>query len=337
MKAVRIHGVNDVRIDEVADPMIGPRDVLVRVRRCGLCGSDLGYIKAGGVAMPATEPFGIGHELSGTIEAVGAEVRGIAPGLRVVVNPMGDGNGIGAGLPEGAFAPLLRVSNATLGGAIHAIPDPVGWDAAALAEPLAVALHAVRRSGATREDRVALFGVGPIGLGIVFFLKRLGVRHVVAIDRSAARLERARRLGADLCVDAGTADVAAALGDAHGRGDLFGWPTVGTNLFFEASGAPSVLPSIVGMAPFHARAVMVAVHHQPIAIDWKMALGKEMSFVTSMAYPDEFPEVIAALSEPDFDADAFISHRLPLSRFDEALAAARDTAVSAKVMVACDA
>ena len=337
MKAVRIHGVNDVRIDEIDAPRVGPRDVLVRVQRCGLCGSDLGYIATGGVAAPATEPFGIGHELAGTIEEVGADVRGITPGMRVVVNPMGDGNGIGAGLPEGAFAPLLKVSNATLGGSIHLIPDHVGWDAAALAEPLGVALHAVHRSGATVGDRVAVFGAGPIGLGIIFFLKRLGVASIASIDMSAGRLDRARRLGADICIDASVTDAAEALGDAHGRGDLFGWPTIGTNLFFEVAGAPQVLPSIVGMAPFHARAVMVAVHHQPIAIDWKMALGKEMSFITSMAYPDEFPDVLAAIAEPGFDADAFISHRIPLSRFDDALAAARDRVNSAKVMVACDA
>lgn len=337
MKAVRIHGVNDVRIDEIEEPLAGPRDVLVRVQRCGLCGSDLGYIATGGVAAPATEPFGIGHELAGTVEQVGAEVRGITRGMRVVVNPMGDGNGIGAGLPEGAFAPLLKVSNATLGGGIHPIPDHVGWDAAALAEPLGVALHAVHRSGATAADRVAVFGAGPIGLGIILFLKRLGVASIAAIDMSAGRLDRARRLGADICIDASTTDAAEALGDAHGRGDLFGWPTIGTNLFFEVAGAPEVLPSIVGMAPFHARAVMVAVHHQPIAIDWKMALGKEMSFITSMAYPDEFPDVLAAIAEPGFDADAFISHRIPLSRFDDALAAARDRVNSAKVMVSCDA
>lgn len=337
MRMARVHGPGAVSLDVVPKPVCGPRDVLIRVRRCGLCGSDLGYIAVGGVAAPATAPFGIGHELSGTVEAVGADVRDIAVDQRVVVNPMGDGNGIGAGLPDGAFAPLLRVADATLGGSIHPIPDPVGWDAAALAEPLAVALHAVRRSGATAEDRVAVYGAGPIGLGIIFFLKRLGVRHVAAIDLSAGRLERAARLGADLCVDPARQSVAEALGDAHGRGDLFGWPTVGTSLFFEVAGAPSVLPEIVSLAPFHARAVMVAVHHAPVAIDWKMALGKEMSFVTSMAYPDEFPAVIAAIAEPGFDADAFISHHVPLSRFEDALAAARDRAGSAKVMVACDA
>jgi len=337
MRMVRVHGRGAVSLDEVAPPELGPHDVLVRVARCGLCGSDLGYIESGGVAAPATEPFGIGHELSGTIVSVGAEVHDIEVGTRVVVNPMGDGNMIGAGAPDGAFAPLLRVANARLGGSIHPIPDEMSWEAAALTEPLAVALHAVRRSGARPGDRVAVFGAGPIGLGIIFFLHRAGLEDIVAVDVSSGRLERARRLGAATVVRAGGEDVMTALGTSHGRAELFGWPMVGTNLFFEVSGAPSVLPSIVEMAAFQARVVMVAVHHAPIAIDWKMALGREMSFITSMAYPDEFPEVLAAIAEPGFDADVFISHQFPLERFDEALAAARDREQSAKIMIRCDA
>lgn len=337
MRMVRVHGRGAVSLDEVASPEIGPRDVLVRVACCGLCGSDLGYIESGGVAAPATEPFGIGHELAGTIAAVGSEVEGIAVGTRVVVNPMGDGNMIGAGAPDGAFAPWLRVVNARLGGSIHPIPEEMSWEAAALAEPLAVALHAVRRSGARPGDRVAVFGAGPIGLGIIYFLHREGIEDIVAVDVSDGRLERAGRLGASTLVHAGRDDVMAGLGKAHGEAQLFGWPAVGTNLFFEVSGAPAVLPSIVGMAAFHARVVMVAVHHAPIAIDWKMALGREMTFITSMAYPDEFPEVLAAIAEPGFDPGAFISHQFPLERFDEALATARDREHSAKIMIRCDA
>jgi threonine dehydrogenase-like Zn-dependent dehydrogenase len=336
MDMVRVHGPRHVSCDRVEIPIIGDNDVLVRVARCGLCGSDLGYIAIGGVAAPADAPFGIGHELSGTIEAAGASVRGISVGLRVVVNPMGDDNIIGNGGPDGGFAPLLRVHNATLGGSIHAIPDDVSFEHAALAEPLAVSLHAVRRANPSSGSNVAVFGAGPIGLGIVHFLKAAGVARIAVIDLSAGRLERARRLGADTLIDASQADVAAALGDAHGRAEVFGWPTVATDLFFEVSGAATVLPSIIAMAPFHARVVMVAVHHAPVPVDWKMALGKELTLTTAMGYPDEFPAALAAIAAPGFDADALISHRFPLDRFDEALNAARDRTDSAKVMVACD-
>ena len=256
--------------------------------------------------------------------------------MRVVVNPMGDDNMIGNGVPEGGFAPLLRVPNATLGGSIFVLPDAIPFDTAALAEPLSVSLHAVRRAAPFPADQVAVFGAGPIGLGIVHFLKQAGVRKVAAIDLSSDRLERARRLGADCLVDADKADVAQALGDAHGRSELFGWPTVGTSLFFDVSGSTRVLPQIVELAPFHARAVMVAVNHEPIALDWKMVLGKEMTITTAMGYPDEFPAALAALAAPGFDADAFISHRFPLARFDEALAMARGRSTASKVMVACD-
>lgn len=336
MSMVRVHGRNMVSLDRVPVPVLEPEDVLVRIASCGLCGSDMGYIAAGGVAKLAEAPFGLGHELAGTVKAVGAAVQDIMPGQRVVVNPMGDGNMIGNGTPDGGFAPLLRVPNATLGGSIHPIADAVSFEAAALAEPLAVALHAVRRSGAAKGDRVAVFGVGPIGLGIVHFLKAAGVEQVAAIDIASARLARARRLGADLLVNADEQDVGILLRDAHGRTELFGWPMTATSLFFDVSGAISVLPQIISLAPFHARVVMVAVHHEPIAIDWKMVLGKELTITAAMGYPDEFPAALEALSAPGFDPDIWISHRFPLSRFDEALAAARDRYNSAKVMVSCN-
>ncbi|NNL67579.1 MAG: alcohol dehydrogenase catalytic domain-containing protein, partial [Myxococcales bacterium] len=80
MLQVRIHGPDDVRLDEVPEPEPGPRDALLRVARCGICGSDLGYARLGGVAGPTREPMPIGHELAGVVEAVGAEVRAFAPG-----------------------------------------------------------------------------------------------------------------------------------------------------------------------------------------------------------------------------------------------------------------
>ncbi|MDT0577075.1 alcohol dehydrogenase catalytic domain-containing protein [Croceicoccus sp. F390] len=335
MDMVRVSGPGMVSLDPVPVPQLGSGDVLIEVANCGLCGSDLGYIKVGGVSAPCTEPFGLGHELSGTIAAVGNAVSGLRPGQRVVVNPMGDGNMIGSGAPAGAFAPYVVVTNATLGGSIHLIPDHVSFEAAALAEPLAVALHAVRRAGPLPDERIAVFGAGPIGLGIIHFLKASGVKDIVAIDLSPTRLQRASSLGATATVNAAEADVASALGDAHGRGDLFGWPVVNTGVFFDVSTSPGVLPQIVGVAPFHARVVLVAVHHAPIAIEWKMVLGKELTITTAMGYPDEFADALTAIAEPGFDEDAFISHRFALAQFHDALAAARARDGSAKVMISC--
>lgn len=336
MRAVRVHGPADLRIDEIAEPVIGASDVIVKVAVAGICGSDVTFARIGGVAAPTREPFGLGHELAGTIVQVGDAVRGISIGQRVIVNPMGDGNAIGNGIPDGAFAPLLRVCNATVGGAIHPIPDGLAFEHAALAEPLSVGLHAVNRSGCAPGDRVVVFGAGPIGLGIVLFLKERGITDIAVVDMSDQRLERARRLGAVVTINPANSDVAAELGEAYGAGNVFGWPVVQANIWFEVSGAAAALQSIIRLAPFHARMVVVAVHHEPVPVDFQMALGKEMSIVTSMAYPDEFPEVIRALTSGRIDLDPLISHRFGFAQFMHAFAVAQDRSLSAKVMVNCN-
>ena len=290
MKAVRIHGPNDLRIDDIPAPVPGPRDVLVRVAVAGICGTDVAFTKVGGVAGPTTEPFTLGHELAGTIAEVGAEVQGMKAGDRVIVNPMGDGNGIGNGAPwGGAFAPWLLVTNATVGGAIHPIPDELSFERAALAEPLSVATHAVNRSGAGPGDKVVVMGAGPIGLGIVFGLARRGVTNITVVDMADSRLERARALGASTTINPAREDVFEALCRTHGKGDVFGWPVANANLWFEVTGVGAVLQSLVTMAPFHAKLVIVAVHHAEVPINFQIALAKELSFEMSLAYPDEFP------------------------------------------------
>ena len=332
MKAIRLHGPGDLRLDEIEEPVPGPADVVVQVAACGICGSDLSYLRTGGVSAPVVDPIGLGHELSGTIAAVGDSVQELAPGMRVIVNPMGGGNAIGNGSREGAFAPRLLVRNAAVGDGIHPIPDSLSFEKAALAEPLSVSLHAVNRAGVHPGSKVAVFGAGSIGLGIVLFLARRGIEDLAVVDVSDQRLARARALGASVTINPARDDVAAELGGLHGRSELFGWPVVGTDTFFEVSGAPAVIPSIIGMAPFHASLVVVAVHHDPVPVNFLMALGKEMTITTSMAYPNEFPEVLATLAT-GVDVAPMISHRFPLDAYAQAFAVAQDREASGKVLI----
>ena len=147
MLQVRIHGPDDVRLDDVPEPEPGPRDVVLRVASCGICGSDLGYVRLGGVAGPTREPMPLGHELAGFIEAVGSEVRGFEPGERVALDPNGPKGAatIGNGAGEGGFAPLLLVRDAVGEGQparLHKLPDGMSFEIAALAEPLGVGTSA---------------------------------------------------------------------------------------------------------------------------------------------------------------------------------------------------
>ena len=111
-KQVHVHGPDDVRVDDVPVVVPGERDVLIRVAVCGICGSDVGYAKLGGVVGPSERPMPLGHELSGTVEAIGSAVTSVSLGDRVVLDPLGAGNQIGNGGPQGGFTPRLLVRNA---------------------------------------------------------------------------------------------------------------------------------------------------------------------------------------------------------------------------------
>ena len=195
-RVLNIHEVDDARLDEVASPDPGSRDVLVDIKACGICGSDLTYIKIGGIMRPPGGVTPLGHEAAGEIAYVGKDVEGVSVGQRVIINPMMTPSMIGSGGPEGAFTDQLLVSEARVGDSLLPIPDDLPYHVAALTEPLAVALHGVNRAEAKPGDKVVVFGCGPIGLGMILWLQDRGVEDVVALDLSPDRLERARALGA---------------------------------------------------------------------------------------------------------------------------------------------
>ena len=132
MLQVNIHGPNDVRLDPAREAVAGANDIILRTGACGICGSDIAYIDAGGMpAGPNPSVMALGHEFAGTVEKVGHAVQGIVPGQKVVVDPMAADN-IGNGGPEGAFTPRLLVRNARLGVNVHAVPADMPFERAAL-------------------------------------------------------------------------------------------------------------------------------------------------------------------------------------------------------------
>jgi len=331
MKQVQLHGPGDVRLIDVPTPEPGPRDAVVRVRACGICGSDLKYVKLGGLAGPTPHPMPLGHELSGVVEAVGAEVTGVAPGARVVVNPLGAGNMIGNGGSEGGFAPRLLVRNAAAGDSLLEIPDALPLEIAALAEPLGVGMNAVDQSEARPGEKVVVFGAGPIGLAAIACLADRGVEDVVAVDLSPRRLEIAKQLGARATVQADSGDPWAALFDLHGSADVMGRPMVGSDAYIEASGASAVLEQIPARAKANARVAVVALHYAPIPVSFLLVMLKQLTLRGAMDYPDDYGRTIELLGRRD--VSAMVTHRFPLERFDEALEVARDPRLGAKVMV----
>jgi (R,R)-butanediol dehydrogenase / meso-butanediol dehydrogenase / diacetyl reductase len=332
MRVLNIHGVNDVRLDPTDPPRPGKSDVVVKVKACGVCGSDLSYIRIGGIHRKPGGVTPIGHEAAGEVITVGSDVKGISVGQRVVINPMLTPSYIGSGGPEGAFTEELLVRDARVGDSLLSIPDDLPFEVAALTEPLAVALHGVNRSLARPGDKVVVYGCGPIGLGMVLWLVDRGVTDVVALDLSPERLERAMALGARAVINPLREDVRKRLLELHGCARVFSREAVGTDAYIDAAGAPNILSDVIGMAKYQSRLVITAAYMKPVQIDLGAMLTTEMTITTAVGYPSEMPEVISALPRLRDAARSLISHRFSFDKVIDALQVA-GTAASAKVMV----
>jgi threonine dehydrogenase-like Zn-dependent dehydrogenase len=331
MELLKIHGVGDVRLGSYERPHAGPKDVVVKMKSVGICGSDLSYIKMGGIPTPGTETA-LGHEGAGTVLEVGSEVEGIAVGDPVIINPMMTPSNIGSGGPEGAFTQELLVREARLGDSILPIPEGISFDVAAMCEPLAVAMHGVNRADVKAGDKVVVFGCGPIGLGMLLWLIDRGITDVVALDLSEERLERARALGVQAALNPSKVDVRAELARLHGEVPSYGRVGVGTDAYIDAAGAPSILTDVIMMAKFHSRLVITAAYMKPLEFPAGRMLTSEMTITTAVGYPTEMPEVIAAMPRLKDKIQAMISHKLPFKDVLKGLEIAA-TPSSAKVMI----
>ncbi len=244
MQAAVLHGIHDLRVEERAAPEPGPGQVLLRVRRAGVCGSDIHYFEEGRVGgFVVTAPFILGHEVTGDVAALGSGVEGPCVGQRVVVNPArqcgqcdycrsGRGNlcrrvrmlGSASTRPptDGGFCQYLAIGAEQC----YTIGPEIDDEIAALMEPFAVALHAAHRAGPLAGKRVLVTGGGPIGLLAIIVARTYGAAGVALSDPVESRRAMAAKVGADAVLDptaTGFADEVARL-----TGDGF-------DVMFEAS------------------------------------------------------------------------------------------------------
>lgn len=208
MKAARLHDVMDLRIEDVPDPVIDRGEILVRVKRAFVCGTDLRMYTNGKPGIGPENPRVLGHELAGTVEAVAPDVTGYSPGMRVAVAPnFGCGvcdrcvsgntqlcakqKAIGISV-DGGFAELVRVpAPAVQQGNIVCLPDSVSFNAAALAEPFSCVYNAYEKIGIHPGDRVLVIGAGPIGVMHAKIARLAGAGVIYLNDLSAERLDLA--------------------------------------------------------------------------------------------------------------------------------------------------
>ncbi|MCV7344550.1 zinc-dependent alcohol dehydrogenase [Mycolicibacterium rhodesiae] len=333
MRAAMITGPGQTDVVDVADPVVGPADVLVKIRACGICGSDALYISMGGLP-PRQGRMPLGHEPAGEVVEVGRDVTGVTVGDHVVINPIGAPSGIiGNGGATGALAEYLIVENAVRGQSIEVIPADIPFEVAALNEPMAVARHGVNQTRPAPADKVAVFGAGPIGLGATIAYKALGVSHVTVVDLIGSRLDKALAVGADSVINAGDEDVARRLVALHGKGKAM-WPgKSGTDIYLDAAGAPAVINTALAAAQIGARLGVVAVHKEPVGVDFVNIMANEITIVGSMGYPTEIFDVTKDLIANWEKYAVIVSHTFDFGDVQDALQTALTPGAADKVVV----
>ena len=346
MKAAVFRGPKKLELEELADPRPGPRDIVVRVRVTGICGSDLHSYQHGSFVEPGQV---MGHEFSGEVVEVGDAVLGLQTGQRVTAVPLsacgrcprcleghphvcetGLSASIAYGLP-GAFAELVRVPEAVVGGNVHLLPPTVSDVAGALVEPMSVALHAARMAAPGPTDTCVVLGLGSIGLNVVQMLKTLGAGRVVGVDIAPTRLALARQLGADVVVDGRDGDVLAAVRQLTGPGAY----DVGAraDVVVEASGVPALLAAAVAMTRTKGRLRIAALYEGAVPLDANLIVQKELDVSGTFAYHGEFGQVVALLEAGRVAAEPIVTHSFALDDIDDAFQAQLDKDTSLKVQV----
>lgn len=338
MRAVVVHGARDLRIDERPDPAPGAGEVLIAMEWGGICGSDLSYWRHGasGTAVLG-RPMVLGHEVAGRIVGIGSGVRGHEVGRPVTVHPaelVGDGClpdriagrtnlypriryfGSAAFDPhtDGGFSDL-RVVRADQ---VRPLPDGVSTEHGALAEPLAVALHAVHRAGDLRGRDVVVNGSGPIGSLLVAAARYRGAATIVAADVNESALAVAAAMGADEVRNLAAGDTLPD--DAE--------------VVFEASGAPGALGGVLRATARGGTLVQVGnLPGDAVPAVLGDLVTREITWIGSYRFVEEITDALMAMQD-GLDVSPLITHRFGLDRAAEAFTVAGDrTSGSSKVML----
>lgn len=335
MKMAMLHAPGDLRLHEVERPVAGPTDIVVKVAAAGICGTDLHMRHLG--PRYKDKPMALGHEFAGVVVEAGPDVTGFKVGDRVAYNSNNSPSDMGRGGECGGFSEFVALRG--VDGHVQSlcrVPENVSFEHAALVEPMSVAAHAVNRADPKPGESVAIFGVGPIGLGAVMELRMRGVDDIIVFDPSSLRRERALELGAKAAFDPRETPPDQALKAARGAVTMMGAEQVKTDVYIETSGAPGVIPMIIGFCQRRCRLVTLAMHREPLVLDGTRLMSKEVALIGSQGYPHEFPEVMKQLAAKAVEPGAMVTHRFPFSDFLHAFDVADDANGAAKVLLTFD-
>jgi len=342
MDALVIHAPGDLRVEQFPTPAVGATEVRVRVRAGGICGSDLHYFNHGGFGtIRLQQPMVLGHEVAGVIEEVGQDVVGHSVGERIAVNPshacgrcrycqLGVQNhcldmryyGSAMRMPhvQGAFRQELVIDARQAHQLAAGVSDAEG----AMAEPLAVALHAVNRAGPLLGKTVLVTGCGPIGAMVVIAARRAGATRIVATDVVAQPLRKAAQVGADETINiVEQPDALARYSAEKGQFDVL----------FEASGNERALRAAFDVVRSRGVIVQLGLSGSEMTLPFNMVVAKEFDLRGAFRFHEEFGVAVNLINQGLVDLKPLISATLPYRDAGRAFTLAADRSQAMKVLL----
>ncbi len=336
-----LYGAKDLRLERGDEPPVGDGQVKVRFGAGGICGSDLSYYGKGRVGdFAVMQPLCLGHEVSGEVVEVGAGVTRVKKGDRVAINPnqpcricrtcvAGKGHlclkmnfyGSAAVFPhiQGVFREVIVASEAQC----FPVPQSCDFRTAAMAEPLAVALHAVRRAGSLVGKSVLVTGVGPIGSLCVLAARRAGAARIVVTDVADGALKRAEALGIDDAVNAVSAPERVEAWYAN-KGSF--------DVTFECSGNAAAMTTAIQATASGGCVVQVGMIAGPTAdIPVNRFVSREVDLLGAFRFDSEYGAAVHELATGGIDVSPLLTHTFKMTAANDAFAVAADRSQSMKV------
>jgi D-xylulose reductase len=302
------------------DDSMGPRDVRIRIARVGICGSDVHYYKHGKIGpFVVSEPMVLGHEAAGVVVAVGDQVKNLAPGDRVCMEP---------GIPDLASRPSREghynldpavrfwatppIHGCLTSEVVHPaaftfkLPDNVSLAEGAMVEPFAVGLHAATKSGIKPGATAVVIGAGPIGIMVALSALAAGAGQVIISDISAEKLAIAGQYDGILPVDIRSESLAGRVAEVTS-----GW---GADVVFEASGSTRAYENIFDLLAPAGTLVLVGMPTGPVPLDVVAAQAKEARIETIFRYANVYPQAVALIASGKVDLKPLISASFPFKQ-----------------------
>ena len=340
-QAAVLHGVDDLRLENIPVPTPRPDEVQISMGAVGVCGSDVHYLKHGRIGTFVVEaPMVLGHESGGTVSQIGAEVTSLQVGDRVAVEPgvpcrtcsycKGGRYNL---CPDVRFLATPPVDGSMAGSIVHPadfcykLPDHVSLEQAAMLEPLSVGIHACRRGGVRVGSNVLITGAGPIGLTTLLSARAAGAAYVAVTDIVESRLRFARAAGADEAVLSRRDDAVSELAEGIG----------GFDVSIDCTGAAQAVRDGILATRAGGKVVLVGLGADELTLPMVDAATREVDLLGLFRYANSYPTALSLVASGRVDVMPLITDRYQLSDVNEAFDVAssgRDGTI--KVMVAVD-